>query len=64
MAIPTAIDYDLAEIDSMASNIIMGLLRTMQRANARDVDKMRVRLRLALQEYVNAVMEAAPRAAP
>jgi hypothetical protein len=60
LSIPTAIDYDLAEIDSMASNI-MNLLRTMQRAAKKDVPGMRKRLREMLEAYAVAVMATAPK---
>jgi len=58
MAIPTKFDGDIGEIDDIASNILLQV-RTMQHAAARDLPRMRARLRSTLQEYVDQVMTMA-----
>ena len=58
MPIPTAFDSKLAKV-SIAGEGIVGHLRTMQHAAARDLPTMRERLREMLQDYVDAAMSTA-----
>lgn len=58
MPIPTKFDGDAAAIDDMASNILLQV-RIMQKAAAQDVPRMRARLREALREYADRVMDVA-----
>jgi hypothetical protein len=59
MPIPTAYDGKLGEIDDIAGSVMVSL-RTMAHAAPKDVPAMRERLRERLQDYVTAVMSAAP----
>lgn len=52
-------DAKLTDIENAASGIV-SLLRTMHWSAPRDVPAMRSRLRDELQDYVDAVMTAAP----
>jgi hypothetical protein len=58
MAIPTAFDGKLSEIDDLA-NSIMTQLRVMRFAAERDRGRMRTALRERLQSYASLVMAAA-----
>jgi hypothetical protein len=58
MSIPTKADGDLANVDSIASNVLT-TLRTMLHANPRDLPGMRATLREHLQNYVDAAMAIA-----
>ena len=54
MAIPTALDHKLGEIESLASGVAVAL-RTLRYSRQRDVRQVRERL----QAYVDLVMETA-----
>lgn len=58
MPIPTQFDGDAAAIDGLSSNILLQV-RIMEKAAARDVPRMRTRLREMLQEYADKVMSVA-----
>jgi hypothetical protein len=58
MAIPTAFDGKLGEIDDLA-NSIMTQLRVMRFAAGRDRGRMRTALRERLQSYASLVMATA-----
>jgi hypothetical protein len=58
MAIPTAFDHTLGEIDDLASSVMLEL-RTMRHAAKGDRPKMRAVLRHRLRAYVDQVMAAA-----
>jgi hypothetical protein len=58
MAIPTAFDGKLSEIDDPASGVLLQL-RTMKHAHERDRPRTRAALRERLQGYVDLVMAAA-----
>ena len=58
MPIPTKFDGDIAAIEDMTSSVLLQV-RTMQHAAARDVPRMRERLRETLQALVTEVMKVA-----
>ena len=58
MAIPTAFDGKLGEIDDIASGVLVQL-RNMRHGAERDRPRMRAALRERLQGYVDLVMAAA-----
>jgi hypothetical protein len=58
MAIPTAFDGQLGEIEDASSSVLIRL-RTMHWAAEADVPAMRAALRDQLEAYVNLVMAAA-----
>jgi len=58
MAIPTKFDGDVGAVSDL-SDSVLSLLRTMQRAAAKDVPRMRERLRETLRDYVDKVMDVA-----
>lgn len=58
MAIPTAFDHSLGEIDATAGSIMVAL-RTMQHANPRDIPRMRETLRERLRSYVDQALALA-----
>ena len=59
-SIPTKSDADLASISNIADTVLL-TVRTMQRSAQKDRAKTRARLRDLFEEYVAAVMSAAPR---
>lgn len=61
MAIPTAFDGKLGEIDNAATSILTQL-RTMNHAAPADLPRLRAGLRERLQAYVDQVMALADRA--
>jgi hypothetical protein len=58
MAIPTAFDHKLAEVENAASSVSLAL-RTMQHAGAADLPRLRAGLRDRLAEFVNLAMSTA-----
>lgn len=61
MPIPTQFDHDVTAVDDAASSVLLQL-RTMKRAGAKDLPRLRVALRDHLKGYVDTVMTLADEA--
>ncbi len=61
MAIPTAADYQFAELENQAAVVLL-TLRNVKRAQPQDRDRLARVLRERLQDFADAVLELAHQA--